>query len=147
MDNYFSKIFTILLLAVLLCVVPAFYITMLTDYTNTVNESSKTRALLDKILLTGEVKEEDFESSDITIEVFRDTYILNEDGEYELRTVSYTEDSLIDKQNVKLEVGDIVVITNKCSGSNTGLFLKFIFGTKLDDVMIRLAGVCKNESY
>ena len=146
MDNYFSKIFTILLLVVLLCVVPAFYITMLTDFTKTVNETSNTRALLDKILLTGEVKEDDF-TDDLSIEVFRDTFIENEDGEYELRTVCYTKDSLITNKNATLEVGDTVVLTNKCNSNKTSLFLKHIFGTSSLDTTIRLAGVCKNENY
>lgn len=119
---------------------------MLTDFTKTVNETSNTRALLDKILLTGEVKEDDF-TDDLSIEVFRDTFIENEDGDYELRTVCYTKDSLITNKNATLEVGDTVVLTNKCNSNKTSLFLKHIFGTSSLDTTIRLAGVCKNENY
>ena len=147
MDNYFEKTFTIILLVILLCVVPAFYITMLTDYTKTVNETSMTRSILDRILLTGEVREEDFlNNKDLSIEVFRDSYFENEYGELELKTVCFTGDSLITNKNVKLEVGDTVILTNKCSGRNSSLFLKSLFGASCDDIMIRLAGVCKNES-
>lgn len=147
MEDSFSKLVTIIISVIMLCVIPSFYLSVLCDFNNYYYENNYIKSKLDEAIYKGKIDDLDLVSNnDITI--YRDTYVPIYDEE---KTISFTNDTIkreIENNDVfYLEKGDSIVITHKNNFTNTNVFMNKLFNTDNETNYITYAGVVKNESF
>lgn len=151
MEDSFSKLVSILISIIMLCVIPAFYLSMFSDYTSNYYNNNYYTFKLDEMIYKGRINDSDLVSSkDVSIVVEREVYFPEDE---EVKVVSFSNDTIkneIDRTGqFKLEIGDDVYITYKLNNDNTFIFLKNIFNITKDNNAdtITYQGVVKNETY
>ena len=147
MDDIFSKIISIIILVITLCIIPAFYLNIYYDFVSYNNKLNEAYLFLDNATLKGEILEDKrLLDSNFQLIVLRNRYFPKED---DVCNIAYTNASILDeivsKKSFKLNVGDIVVITWDNEFKNSNLFLNNIFNFKFSNIPIRIAGVVRNE--
>ena len=147
MDDSFSKLIAIIISVIMLCVIPAFYLTMLCDFNNYYYQNNYMKTKLDEAIYKGKITDLDFLSSNEVV-VYREQYLPMYDEE---KIVSFTNDTII--RNIKdnnafyLEEGDTIVMTYKNNFSNISIFLNKFFDLDIENNYITYSGVVKNEAY
>ncbi|MCQ2978174.1 MAG: hypothetical protein MJ245_00040 [Clostridia bacterium] len=151
MEDSFSKLVSILISIIMLCVIPAFYLSMFSDFTSNYYNNYYYTFKLDEMIYKGRINDSDLVSSkDVSIVVEREVYFPEDE---EVKVVSFSNDTIeneIDRTGqFKLEIGDDVYITYKLNNDNTFIFLKNIFNIAKDNNAdtITYQGVVKNETY
>lgn len=149
MDDIFSKMVSIILIVILLCVVPAFYVSLYTDLSRYLYLNNRITSLIDEVIYTGVIRDDELlHNDDFELTLQRNVYIPEDN---EMKCLALTKNTINEqiKNNsiYKFEQGDIVtafLVDNK-NLSNT--FLDKIFNIKNNVNYITYTGVVKNECY
>lgn len=149
MDDIFSKMISIILITIMLCIIPAFYISLFTDLNNNNYILNQMELLLDKITLKGYIEDDEFLYDDnLEVIVERDLYVPEKE---EITNYAFKKNVIlqnIEEKNIqKFEYGDVVTLMYNGDYSNSNIFFKRLFGMKEKNNDITFAGVVKNECY
>lgn len=149
MDDIFSKMVSIILIVILLCIVPAFYVSLYTDLSRYLYLNNRITSLIDEVIYTGTIKDDELLHNDnFELTLQRNVYIPEDNEMKSLALTKNTINEQIKNNSIyKLEQGDIVTafLVNNKNLSNT--FLDKIFNIKNNVNYITYTGVVKNECY
>lgn len=148
MDDIFSKIVSIILMVILLCIIPAFYISIYTDVTRYLYNNNQMTSFLDEIIYTGSIKDNELLRND-NFEIIVERKIYLPDYE-EIKNISLTKNTINEKilnnSIYKFDKGDLVTVVLK-NDNRSDIFFNKIFNINNNVSYLTYSGVVKNECY